>query len=369
MHCIGPHWSFDIPWHNLLNDLHRTLDDPSLNKESSSRVLYFVMVLLVTGCTTPLATCSTPRGDVSVSTVVLSFSRKIFPVNWVNVQRGMPKRWDHGPSAVNSIITSPQCVFRHRCGYVLCLFVFLGTYGYGSWFAYWTCEIVSEPWIWTCRTCGFLVCTRRCGRCWRLSIQLTVYAYQRDHPLSGWRFDAVAFAAYAMIIDCSCLCSGGGGDSGPCASYHDCRSTVSLPVGLALMIPLSISWVCLGLLLPRKGFSVVLLGIGMFMCVVYWRTRGAVHRVLGKVWLVEDNTPSSTLVCSVVNIFGGSCLVTLGSPLKRVAYDSLIVFIHDVLPLLTRAIIVSFSIRFAAASNILLASKMASIRQCVEHNW
>ena len=85
------------------------------------------------------------------------------------------------------------------------------------------------------------------------------------------------------------------------------------------------------------------------------------HRVLGKVGLVKDNTPSSILVCPVINIFGGSCFATLGSPLKRVACDSLIVFIHYVLPLLTRAIIVSFSIRSAAASNFLLASKMASI--------
>ena len=58
-------------------------DHVSLNKGSASSCLYLVIVSLVTGWTTPVATSSSAWGDALIS-VLLSSSRNTFPMNRFN---------------------------------------------------------------------------------------------------------------------------------------------------------------------------------------------------------------------------------------------------------------------------------------------
>ena len=77
-------------WVSLPSSLHLTFDHTSHMRESSINCFYLVIILFITGRTTPFTISSGSRG-VSLTLIVLSdLSRNVLPTNWLSAALAMP---------------------------------------------------------------------------------------------------------------------------------------------------------------------------------------------------------------------------------------------------------------------------------------
>ena len=119
-----------------------------------------------------------------------------------------------------------------------------------------------------------------------------------------------------------------GGCCGAAANRCERRGCGAVPFGSAVLLPLLIFWVCLGLSPLGVGSVDVASLTGVLLRVFRWWMRFTFRSVRGHVGLVDVETPPSTLVCPCVATLCGLCVATLDSPFERAACNFLIIFNH-----------------------------------------